>query len=420
MKPIVYLFISLILAGFCSQGMAQDAPEYKIEKLRENLYELWYDTEGYPVKVIALTGPDGLLIVDAGERDAGENLLKALKNLSPDEPSYVIFSHSHIEHLGGIFAFTTMPVIIGHENLREKLRQGSYLFDEFDDHTLPQIQFTDSLTLYFNGEEIRLRAFTGAHDNSDIVVWFRKSKVVFVGGLCNGHHFPSVDGKGGDVTKYPGTVARIISYLPLDVTIIPGHGEDVTMADLKGYHRMLVSTSELVRQQLAAGKTAEDMKKEDLLKDYSSYEIVYVSKDDWIDYLVKGYSPKPAGKEPLKKKNLFEPMYWALKEKGADKVQEAFLDLKSNHQEEYIFDQYQVLYIGYKLHLAGKYGDAMVFYQLALDEFPGGDYDGLVYYLKGTTCLKTGDRARAKEEFQKALGANHPEPRAEEKLRQLQ
>lgn len=58
-----------IINNFC---WSQDVPEYIVEKLTDNIYKCYYNAGGYPVKVIAFSGPDGLLIVDSGEKETGK------------------------------------------------------------------------------------------------------------------------------------------------------------------------------------------------------------------------------------------------------------------------------------------------------------------------------------------------------------
>ena len=307
---------------------AQPVPDYQIEKLSDQVYKLYYDAGGYPVKVIVLNGPDGYLIVDSGEKQSGKKLVDTLHYLFQSEPRYIINSHSHIEHLGGNFAFTSKPVIIGHENLRRQLTSGTHLFDEFTELTLPQITFCDSLTLHFNGEEIKLLAFPGAHDNSDLIILFVKANIAFVGGLCNGHHFPSVDEVTGDVLKYPEITERIISRLPANVKIIPGHGEDCTITEFNEFHKMLVNTIEIIKSEFIKGKTVEQMKTEDILKEYASWEISYVSRNDWIDYVYSGLTRDEKQRDT--RKTIYEPVYYAYKENGISGATEKYYNLKNN------------------------------------------------------------------------------------------
>ena len=146
-----------------------------------------------------------------------------------------------------------MRRVIAHDLVRTKLRSGSYLFDEFPDSTLPNITFSDSMSLHFNGEKIDLVAMPGSHDDNEVIVHFTQSKVVHLSSLTNGFNFPSVD-SDGDALMFETLVARAIELLPEDVVVVSGHNRNGTMDDLRAYHEMLVGTTEAVRNGLEQGK----------------------------------------------------------------------------------------------------------------------------------------------------------------------
>ena len=392
---------------------AQDTTGYAVTQLNDHIYELTIDGGGYTVKVIASVGKDGILLVDAGQEGHAEKLRTAVKNLGYDMPKIIINTHAHVEHIGGNAAWGSAPIIIAHEKVRTRMRSGSFLFNEFPDEALPDIAFSDSLTLHFNGEEIRLLAFPGAHDNCDIVVWFTASKIVCVAALSNGSHFPSVDEVYGDVNKYPEVVARVIASLPEDVRIIPGHGEDGTTADFRKFHEMLVKTADIVRTEVAKGKDAATLEKDDVLKDWSSYEGSYTDKNTMIDYLVKGLRPR----DP--RPYVFEPMYYAIKEKGVDGGIAAYADLKANHAAEYKFDELPLLVIPYKLFGKERYADAVELFEFFLKEYPDGEYAWMAYHNMGRSYMKLGDKDLARQNLTKSLELNPDNPRAKQFLEEL-
>jgi len=392
---------------------AQENSTYAVTQLTDHIYKLTIDGGGYTVKVIASIGPDGVLLVDAGQRGHAEALKSTLASMTNEIPKIIVNTHAHMEHIGGNAAFGSSPIIIGHEKLRTRMRGGSFLFEEIPDEALPDITFADSMSLYFNGEQIKLMAFPGAHDNCDIMVWFTDSKVVCVGALSNGTHFPSVDGTWGNVYRYPEVVACVIAALPEDVLIIPGHGEDGSMSEYRKFHDMLVKTTELVRAEAGTGKDAATLAKEDILKEWSSFEGSYVDRAGWIDYLVKGLKP------PDERRAIFEPMYYAWKEKGVDGAVETYRDLKRNHSDEYKFIEIQLLSIPHKLLAAGRYADAVKLLDLWFEEYPEGEYAWLAHHDLGAACMKLGDKVRARQNLKKSLELNPDNPEAKQFLEEL-
>jgi cyclase len=390
---------SLVLVALCA--FAQEEPVWKVAPLTDHIYELTTDGGGYVVKVIASVGEDGVLIVDSGQQPTAEALKQALAGLKDSPPAVIINTHSHIEHTGGNILLGKGALIIGHENLGPRLRSGSFLFDEFPAEALPRITFSDSLKIRFNGEEIKLTAFPGAHDNSDIVVWFTSSKIACVGALCNGRHFPSVDSQTGDVMRYAETAQRVIDLLPDDVTVIPGHGEDCTLADFRAFHDMLVETAEIVRTGLAAGKDAAALKSEDALRDWTGFECSYVDKAAWIDYLAEGL--RPASSPGAKQKTLFEPIYYAIKDGGADAAIRRYRELKAGSQAEYKFNEEALVGIAYKLYSNGRYPEAVKFFELATAEYPAGDYLTTCLNYIGNSYRELGEKALAQASYHRVL-----------------
>ena len=393
----ILVLLSILLAGHVA---AQDQPEFEVKQLSDHIYELSIDGGGYAVKVIASVGEDGLLIVDAGDESTIDALKKGLQSLKDSIPDIIISTHSHIEHTGGNKGFGLTPVKIGHVNLRTRLRSGNFLYDEFDDQSLPNVTFSDSMSVYFNGEEIKLIAFAGSHDNSDIIVWFTKSKIVCVGALSNGAHFPSVDNTTGDVLKYPEIVSRLIDRLPDDVTIVPGHGEDGNMDDYRKFYNMLQETFAAVRAEYDKGKDLATLQSEDVLKDYESFECSYVDRNKWVKYLTEGFGGKD------RRPTIYEPIYYALRDQGIEGAVDCYYDLKKNHTDEYLFIDPISFFIGYKLYNNGRVPESIAFCDLYLKEFPEGDYAWMAYHYLGLGHKDRGEKKAAIKNFKKSLELN--------------
>ena len=413
MKLARLIFLTLTGVIMTMSIHAQENSTYAVTQLTDHIYKLTIDGGGYAVKVIASIGPDGVLLVDAGQKGHAEALKSTLASMTNEAPKIIVNTHAHMEHIGGNAAFGFSPIIIGHERLRTRMRGGSFLFEEIPDEALPDITFADSMSLYFNGEQIKLMAFPGAHDNCDIMVWFTGSKIVCVGALSNGTHFPSVDGTWGNVYRYPEVVAGVIAALPEDVLIVPGHGEDGNMNEYRKFHDMLVKTTERVRAEAGKGKDAATLAKEDILKQWSSFEGSYVDRAGWIDYLVKGLKP------PDERRAIFEPMYYAWKEKGVDGAVETYRDLKKNHSDEYKFIEIQLLSIPHKLLAAGRYADAVKLLDLWFEEYPEGEYAWLAHHDLGAACMKLGDKDRARQNLKKSLELNPDNSEAKQFLEEL-
>jgi cyclase len=413
-----YIRIVLMVASFVliRELFSQENPAFKISKLTEGIYELVADGGGYPVKVLLSVGEDGVLMVDSGDKELGDALVDAIKTFDKGLPKVIINTHSHIEHLGGNIAIGKGPVIIGHENLRDRYVNGLYVFNGVPETALPNITFTDSMNLYFNGEKIRLMAYPGAHDNSDIIVWFTKSKVVFTAALCMNHHFPSVDGELGDILKYPETVSGIISLLPEDVRLVPGHSDDCTMKEYREFYDMLVETSGIIRTELVNGKSLDELQDEEILAAWKTWES-YVDLNTWIKYWVDGIQHP---KQVSTKKKVYAPVYYAIRQKGADSAIALYHQLKTKHPDEYQFEEKTTLWIGRRLAYTGKNDDAIKFLNLCLEENPNTEASSIGYYTLGNIYLGTGDKKSAIEYYRKYLERFPKDQKIINKMKELE
>ena len=387
----------VLVARFLAPASAAP-PAYTATRLAGPVHQLTADAGGYPVKVLASIGPDGILLVDTGEADLREDLRTALAALAPGTPRIIINTHSHVEHHGGNTVFGPGPLILGHAALRARLRSGPFLFDELPDDALPRLTFTEEVRLRFNGEEIRILPFPGAHDDSDVIVWFTGSKVVAVGGVCNGRHFPSVDGETGDVTRYPEVAGRLLALLPPDVLLVPGHGENGTLEDARTFHRMLVDTAAVVRAGLAAGKDLAKLQDEDVLAPWKDFAIAYADHGYWLRALVQGYGP---GRDLRPRP--WEPLYRAWKEGGVPAAQSRYRQLKETESAAWRLDDRFLFSIGYRLFRRDLKADARGFLEMSLAEHPNGVYADRALEFLGDIHLAEGNREAARASYRRAL-----------------
>jgi glyoxylase-like metal-dependent hydrolase (beta-lactamase superfamily II) len=378
-------------------GAAAQEGSITSTRLTEQLHLLSTDQGSYTTNTIAFVGSDGVLLVDTQSADDAAELKKAADAFGKGAPKYIINTHRHVEHVGGNAIFGDGPVVIAHDLVPRKLKSGSYIFDEFTEATFPDITFSDSLTLYFNGERIEMHAFPGSHDDNEIIVHFTESKVVHLSSLVNGFNFPSVD-SDGDALKFAELVARAIELLPEDVVIVSGHNDVGTWKDLHAYHEMLVGTTETVRRGLAEGKDLAALQAEKALDEWKAYAGSYVSVDEWTEYLVEAFQ-----QEADDRKTMFEPLYHKWKDEGAEAAVRLYFELKRDHADEYRTSEFTLFVIGNKLSNKGHYRAAVEFFEASLQDYPESKYGYYINYQLASAHRALGDMAAAKSYCEKAV-----------------
>lgn len=234
-------------------------------------------------------GPDGILIVDDQFAPLAEKIEAALKQLNPGKLKFVLNTHYHGDHTGGNAHFGRQGTIIAHSNVRKRL--GGKPGDSKPE--LPVVTFDDSLSVWFNGEEIKLKHVPPAHTDSDSIVHFTGANVIHCGDTFFSGRFPNIDlNGGGDVRGYIRNIENAITKIPADAKLIPGHGPLSTVKELKQVHEMLVETRDIVEKALAAGKTLEQIKAEGLPEKWKSWAVPTLTTSRWLELLYKGLKVK--------------------------------------------------------------------------------------------------------------------------------
>jgi cyclase len=269
--------------------------EIKSTKVNGNVYML----QGAGGNIGVSVGPDGILIVDDQYAPLADKIKAALKTLGEGKLKFVLNTHWHGDHTGGNVAFGPEAPVIAHDNVRKRLAtaQKSEVFKRTTPaspkEALPVITFGHSVTIHFNGEEIRAIHFPTGHTDGDSIIFFTNSNVVHMGDHFFAGTFPFVDlESGGSVEGFTKNVGEVIAKLPAGVKIIPGHGPLSTPDDLKLFHRMLLETTDIVRKKIAAGKTLDQIKAEGLPDEWKSWGTGFIKTDVWLETIHRSLSAK--------------------------------------------------------------------------------------------------------------------------------
>lgn len=256
--------------------------EIKTQKVAGNVSML----EGSGGNIGVSTGPDGTLIIDDQFAPLADKIKAALKSLSGAPLKFLVNTHHHGDHTGGNEIFGKDTLIVAHANVRKRL-------ESKPKEAQPVITYDKSASIHFNGEEIQLMYFTNGHTDNDTIVYFTKSNVAHFGDTFSPGRFPFVDlSGGGDVEGLVQSLSEAVKRLPADVKVIPGHGPVLTLEDVKGYRDMIAETADIVRKQMAAGKTMDQIKAQGMPDKYKNLGTGFVKTDTWIQVIYNSLSKK--------------------------------------------------------------------------------------------------------------------------------
>lgn len=285
-KSALIAAASLLILSAAPAHAQDDLIDAKIQVVHVagNIYML--NGEGGNIGVSV--GEDGILMVDDKFASLADTLRSILAKLGGGRLRFILNTHFHGDHVGGNPIFASEVPIIAHTRVRQRLQTRPRLdqryFPAVPRQGWPVVTFEDSLSIHFNGEEIKAIHFPRSHTDGDIAIFFTGSNVVHLGDLFFNRRFPFVDlDYGGDVEGLTQNIAEILRDLPPDARIIPGHGPLGDRDDLETYHRLLVETADQVRQSMASGMSLDQIKAKGLPEEWQEWNWVYIPARRWIE-----------------------------------------------------------------------------------------------------------------------------------------
>ena len=157
--------------------------------------------------IAASVGPDGVLLVDTLHHGAAPRLRETLGKLGSSKIRFVVNTHFHLDHVGGLEILRDGAKVVAHVNTERRLSapQRSFPIRAYPAQPgkLPDHVFAESFSITFNGEEVRAIHVPEAHTDADVVVYFAGSKVLVTGDIYNGPGRLSTPSplQGGDLAR---------------------------------------------------------------------------------------------------------------------------------------------------------------------------------------------------------------------------
>jgi glyoxylase-like metal-dependent hydrolase (beta-lactamase superfamily II) len=278
-----FLSIFLLFILVCCGRTQQDFSKVEITTahVAGNIYML----QGAGGNIGVSAGPDGILIVDDQFAPLADKIEAALKQINPGKLKFVLNTHYHGDHTGGNAHFGREAHIIAHSNVRKRL--GGKPGESRPE--LPIITFDQSLSVHFNGEEIKVVHVPPGHTDSDCIIHFTAANVVHMGDSFFSGRFPNIDlNGGGDVRGYIRNVEGAIKKIPPDAKIIPGHGPLSSLKEMREFDEMLRETSGIVEKAIADGKTLEEVKAAGLPEKWKNWAVPTLTTERWLEILYTG------------------------------------------------------------------------------------------------------------------------------------
>ncbi len=218
--------------------------------------------------VLALSTPDGLVVVDSGAPELRDRVMESLRQVSPNARVSTVFNtHWHAENTGANDVLRQGgATIVAHENTRLWMATPTWMPAE--DRYRPARPRTAHPTKTFyvdgsmnaGGERIDYGYLIEAHTSGDIYVFFRDSNVLAVGDVASPARDPALDyftgaWLGGRVDAS----SRLLTLIDDNTRIVPGYGPVMRRADLQAERDMMKTIYDRAVDRVREGDEVEDM-----------------------------------------------------------------------------------------------------------------------------------------------------------------
>jgi alkyl sulfatase BDS1-like metallo-beta-lactamase superfamily hydrolase len=212
--------------------------------------------EAFSHCVVFETG-DGLLIFDTSNPMGGQRVVEELRRWRPDRFHTLVYTHGHIDHVGGCGAFIEdakanhgpVPRVVGHENIRRRFDRYNFTsgynqkinerqFGQFqrrgyqitgdrrflpETSPSPELTYRDSLDLEIGDLKVELRHAKGETDDHTWA-WIPDHKAICAGDFFI-WNFPNA-GNPAKVQRYPVEWAKALRAMAQQGAelFLPAHG----------------------------------------------------------------------------------------------------------------------------------------------------------------------------------------------------
>ena len=284
----------LAVGASFNRAAAQQGPDSGLDvvQIRPNFHVIG----GAGGNIVVQTGPEGVVLVDSGSTAMADQVLAAIRRITPLPIRYIINTSMDADHVGGNEKLSKAGVsilpgavaagsglnddlvanfgaasVLAHENVLARMTASGGQTSPIPSALWPTKTFAYRMySMYLNGEGIQVIHQPAAHTDGDTIVFFRRGDVIATGDIIDTTRFPFIDVKrGGTLQGELDALNRLmdlsIHNLPLQwypdrTFLVPGHGHVYDKLDLLEYRDAITVIRDRVQDLLDQGKTLAQVK----------------------------------------------------------------------------------------------------------------------------------------------------------------
>jgi cyclase len=230
-------------------------PPIGIQKLKDDLYVIGV-TKGVGAGNVAVQVTDeGVILVDDMFDRNHDEILEKLRTVTDKPIKYVLNTHQHDDHSGGNAKMLAMNAeVISHRNARANMAL-------LKQPGLARVTFSDEMSVYLGGKEVRAHYYGRGHTGGDAVMYFPTAKVIHTGDLfLTFPPQPFIDyANGGSALDWTKTLDGVLK-LDFDVAI-PGHGPISDRAGILKFRDSFQAMRDRIQGMVRSGASKDEISK---------------------------------------------------------------------------------------------------------------------------------------------------------------
>ena len=236
-----------------------DQPPRGIEKVSGDLYRFQND-EHFSVFLVT---PDGIISTDPINKEVAEWLKVELDRRFGLPVKYLIYSHHHPDHISGGEVFADTAVVVAHERAKTAIIENSV------PTAIPQITFSDELTIDLGGKTVELTYVGRNHTDNSIVMRFPDECVLFAVDFVPIKVLPWRSLRD---SYFPDWIESLKRVEAMDFDLLaPAHDQLGNKADVRAIRHYMEDLYSDVSEALEDGQSLEEMKETITLEAYKDW-----------------------------------------------------------------------------------------------------------------------------------------------------
>jgi glyoxylase-like metal-dependent hydrolase (beta-lactamase superfamily II) len=268
MQRIVFASLALVLgaiAGPVPVNAQGQQPTFAMTKVdgTDNVYVFRY--VGHQALIVVT--PAGVIATDPiGEnRPAGEAMLAEIRKITQAPIRYVIYSHSHADHIaGGKPLKDAGATFVAHRLAKEALTKMNRADIVPVDETVD-----DKRTISLGGTDVELLYVGKNHSDNTLVVRLPRERIIFTVDFIPVRGLMFQNMPDSYLPDFEESIKRVLA-MDWD-RMVPGHGPIGTKRDVQDVLTYLQELSAEVKKAADAGKCPEPAKSEIKLPKYAAW-----------------------------------------------------------------------------------------------------------------------------------------------------